>query len=574
MSSDIVLTSALRTNLLSLQNTQSLIDKTQLNLATGRSVNSALDNPQNFFAAQSLNNRADDLNRLLDGVGQSITSIEQADTAIASLTSLVEQADSIAQQARDAIAGGQSEARISGTTDLSQSSVLTDDFAGLTDGDAIELTYENSNGTTTTHTVTLGTGADEAETLEELVALINGEIDTTDDSLVFNASINEDGGLDIAKIDGGSFEIVFNGNGAFDAATDRQLATTLGFGSQFADQETAGATAGIDEIGFTVSGDSALTTVSLYDNGNSDEIATRTTLLTDLEDIDDTAIFTGDTLDNIRIGINGNTTQEVVGDLGTATVQDLVDGINGNSSLNDLIEASFDEETGQISIRSISTETSSIRFEVEEDAGAATGTNTAIDLLNAGFGINTVSATDGTAVNQATNNIVLGAAAAELATLEEEFDNIRSQIDSLVSDSGYRGTNLLNGDDLTTFFNEDRSNSLTTEGQVLTSAGLGVDEANFGTIATVDESLTQTREAIETIRTFNSSIANDLAVLQTRQDFTEQTINNLTAGADKLTVADQNEEGANLLALQTRQQLGVTSLSLASQSQQAVLRLF
>jgi len=83
MSSDIVLTSALRTNLLSLQNTQRLIDTTQERLATGLKVNSALDNPQNFFAAQSLNNRASDLGRLLDGISQSIRTIEEADQMIA-----------------------------------------------------------------------------------------------------------------------------------------------------------------------------------------------------------------------------------------------------------------------------------------------------------------------------------------------------------------------------------------------------------------------------------------------------------------------------------------------------------
>ena len=112
MTSDVVLTAALRNNLLSLQNTQSLIDKTQIRLATGLKVNSALDNPQNFFAAQTLSNRAGDLSRLLDGIGQSITAIKQASTSIESLTTLVEQADSIATQARDALAGGQQEARI------------------------------------------------------------------------------------------------------------------------------------------------------------------------------------------------------------------------------------------------------------------------------------------------------------------------------------------------------------------------------------------------------------------------------------------------------------------------------
>ena len=62
--------------------------------------------------------------------------------------------------------------------------------------------------------------------------------------------------------------------------------------------------------------------------------------------------------------------------------------------------------------------------------------------------------------------------------------------------------------------------------------------------------------------------------MQNRQDFTKNLINLLQIGADSLTLADTNEEGANLLALQTRQQLRTTSLSLASQADQAVLRLF
>ena len=86
MTSDVVLTAALRNNLLSLQKTQTSIDKTQLNLATGRKVNSALDGPQAFFASQALNNRASDLTRLLDGIGQSIQVIKAADNGITALT--------------------------------------------------------------------------------------------------------------------------------------------------------------------------------------------------------------------------------------------------------------------------------------------------------------------------------------------------------------------------------------------------------------------------------------------------------------------------------------------------------
>jgi flagellin-like hook-associated protein FlgL len=87
-------------------------------------------------------------------------------------------------------------------------------------------------------------------------------------------------------------------------------------------------------------------------------------------------------------------------------------------------------------------------------------------------------------------------------------------------------------------------------------------------------SIDATITALDTVRNFGTTIANSLSIIQTRRDFTESTISTWKAGAGDLVNADQNEEGANLLALQTRQQLGVTALSLAAQSQQSVLRLF
>src|SRR5690606_38054086 len=117
-------------------------------------------------------------------------------------------------------------------------------------------------------------------------------------------------------------------------------------------------------------------------------------------------------------------------------------------------------------------------------------------------------------------------------------------------------------------------NLLVTNGVDFTALGLGLIEADFTKENGVQLSLDASRAALDRVRNFGQSIANDLAIIQTRRDFTESTINTLKAGADDLTVADQNEEGANLLALQTRQALGTTSLALASQSQQSVLRLF
>src|SRR6266480_6729726 len=102
MSSDITLTAAVRQNLLSLQNTAALMSQTQNRLATGKKVNSALDNPGSFFTSQSLNNGASDLNALLDSIGQAQQTLSAADTGLTSLTKLVQSAKSIAQQARQA----------------------------------------------------------------------------------------------------------------------------------------------------------------------------------------------------------------------------------------------------------------------------------------------------------------------------------------------------------------------------------------------------------------------------------------------------------------------------------------
>lgn len=99
--SNISLTASMRSNLLSLQKTQSLMDTTQERLSTGKKVNSALDNPSSFYTAQSLNNRAGDLSALLDSMGQGVQTIKAADEAITSITSLVQQAKAIANQALD-----------------------------------------------------------------------------------------------------------------------------------------------------------------------------------------------------------------------------------------------------------------------------------------------------------------------------------------------------------------------------------------------------------------------------------------------------------------------------------------
>src|SRR5262245_47103919 len=100
MSGDIVLTAGVRSNLLQLQKTADLITATQTKLATGKRVNSALDNPINFFTAQGLQNRASDLGNLLDSMATSINTIQAANNGITAITKLVQSAQALVIQAR------------------------------------------------------------------------------------------------------------------------------------------------------------------------------------------------------------------------------------------------------------------------------------------------------------------------------------------------------------------------------------------------------------------------------------------------------------------------------------------
>src|SRR3978361_1243353 len=115
--SGIVLSASVRQNLLSLQSTADLLATTQNRLSTGKKVNTALDNPTNFFTAASLANRAKDLNNLLDGIGNGVQVLQAANTGISSLQKLVDTAKSIAQQALQAPAGYSAQSTVTSAAD-------------------------------------------------------------------------------------------------------------------------------------------------------------------------------------------------------------------------------------------------------------------------------------------------------------------------------------------------------------------------------------------------------------------------------------------------------------------------
>lgn len=401
---DISLTASMRTNLLSLQNTQSLMDTTQERLSTGLKVNSAIDNASSYYTAQSLNNRASDLSALLDSMGQGIQTIQAANEGIEAITEFVEQAKAIANSARDAAS----------KTDVK---TLNAKFSDLTASD----TPKTATGT----------------------------------SLEF----------EVTRTDGTALD---------------------------------------------------------------------------------------DAVDKVNAELKADNLQAKSLDDYVAQVKKAIEA--GGTEFAKIVDIKVDDKTGKI------TYTAKAGYNIK-----VTGAG---DL--AGLGKDPVA---GTPTNDVTSTVAVNTDRQKYAL---QFNEILTQIDNLAKDAGYKGINLLQMNTLTVIFNEDRSSQIEVKGTDASSVGLMLDEAvnNWQTNEDIETSIRQTEEAISSLRIMASDYGNYYSIVQNRQSFTKSLVNVLTEGADNLTLADMNEESANMLALQTRQQLAINSLSLASQAAQGVLQLF
>lgn len=163
-----------------------------------------------------------------------------------------------------------------------------------------------------------------------------------------------------------------------------------------------------------------------------------------------------------------------------------------------------------------------------------------------------------------------------------KFNTLLTQIDSIAKDSGYDGVNLLKGDSLTVEFAEKAgSSTLSLAGFDATHGGTVITTANATAAnwkgatgnSVIDSAIKTIETSVANLQIQSKSLSTNLGILTTRQTFVKTMADTLTTGADNLTNADLNTEAANLLALNTRQQLGVNALSLASQASQSVLRL-
>jgi flagellin len=202
----------------------------------------------------------------------------------------------------------------------------------------------------------------------------------------------------------------------------------------------------------------------------------------------------------------------------------------------------------------------------------STNSGSTTALANLGFNSNT----NGGSLN--TTAASTGVTNSTRTALAAQFNALRTQIDQLVVDSQYNGVALLNSQSLTVFTNETSTAKVILTGLNATSTGLGLTSTfaanTFQDNYEVNAAITATKAALVTLQNQASTYASQVSILETRAQFTKQTTNNLNTGINDLTLADSNQVGAQLLALQTRQSLSSTALSLSTQADQNVLRLF
>jgi flagellin-like hook-associated protein FlgL len=605
--SEINLTKAVRQNLLSLQNTAKMMATTQNRLATGNKVNTALDNPSNFFTASSLNSRASELDSLLDSMNNGVKTLEAADNGLTSITKTLESMQSTLRQARQdksfetasytlgtitnpaatiGFTGGAFGTSGAGgvklMTDSAQSlttsdtmdnlkGVLTEAKATVTGGVALtgtDLTAAQGKSVTIKYgndTLTYTTGstlADSQAVADEMNAKISADanlkgklaVTVVSNKLVVTATSPEDKALTLTGAEvfgatgvqtttgaqGSDGKTTFNVNGVAISIGQANLADT--------DWSTAAkVTANVDALVSAINTQlgNAGSKFTAVNDGNSLKFQANSTSAGTLKITGQGSIdLFGATAASVGVTGSEDTSIHLA-----KTVDDLVNEINSSSTLSSKIKASNDN--GKLRIQNLSTQTLNI------DGVSSSGLIDAVSTTAASIGGNSVR-----------------------ADLAGQFNELRDQLDKIADDASFNGINILRGDKLTITFNETGTSAI----DIIAKDGKSVDANNLGVPTTVleqdldadsgiDSILTKVKAALNAVRSQASTFGSNLSVVENRQNFTKNMMNTLQSGASNLTLADMNEEAANMVALQTRQSLATSSLSMANQADQNVLQL-
>jgi flagellin-like hook-associated protein FlgL len=520
--SGITLSASVRQNLLSLQSTASLLATTQNDLATGNKVNSALDNPTNYFTAQSLNNRASDIGNLLDSIGNGVQVLQSANTGITSLQSLVASAQSIANQVLQSPTGYSTKSTV--TTNALTNATATD-LLGVANATITGSTLNNDDLTT-------------AVAISSSTLLSGGSTSTSND-LVSSFTTSD--------------TLVVNGTTFTFTAGATSTGTSIGIGDNVGDLLSA-----IDKVTGGTSSISSSGAITLNAGPNGLTLSGNALTKLGLSSV----VGDGLTGQTLSIGpTGGGTATSITFGLGQGQVSTL-NGLNAALAANNL-QATIDSSTGKISITTTNDAASST---------IAALSGTAATTSNAAFYNTTTSHAFAAAAPVADPN-----SQASRAALVSQYNNVLAQINTTAQDASFNGVNLLNGDTLKLTFNETGKSTLSITGVTFNTAGLGLTTLASGTDFldnnSANKALTSLSTASSTLRAEASTLGSNLSIVQIRQDFNKNLIDVLQTGSSNLTLADTNQLAADSQALSTRQSIAVSALALANQSQASVLQL-
>ena len=517
--SGITLSASVRQNLLSLQSTASLLATTQNDLATGNKVNSALDNPTNYFTAQSLNNRASDIGNLLDSIGNGVQVLQSANTGITSLQSLVASAQSIANQVLQSPTGYSTKSTVTTTT--------------LTNATATDLL--GALGTASTGGSALNNNAATPVAISSSTAL-SGPTTSNDLATGFTTT-------DTLVVNGTTF--------TFTAGTS-STGTTIGIGDNVGDLLSA-----IDKVTGGTSSISSTGSITLNAGPSGLTLTGNALAKLGLSSVTGDGL-TGETLSIAPTG--GGTATSITFGLGQGQISTL-NGLNSALAANNL-QATINSATGKLSITTTNDAASST---IATLSGSAT-------TAGAAFYNTTTSAALSAAAPVADPN-----SQASRAALVGQYNNVLAQINTTAQDASFNGVNLLNGDTLKLTFNETGKSTLSITGVTFNDAGLGLSTLTAGSDfldnSSANKALASLSTASSTLRAEASTLGSNLSIVQIRQDFNKNLIDVLQTGSSNLTLADTNQLAADSQALSTRQSIAVSALALANQSQASVLQL-
>lgn len=476
---DVALTAGMRSNLVSLQGTVDLLNRTQERLSTGKKVNTALDNPLNYFTAKALNSRASDLAAFKDGMSEAVQTIKAANTGITAIEGLLAQAKAVASTAK------------AGSANVI--STVTVDLASVTAG----------------QTISIG-----GQTLTAVAS------DNWDQKII-----------NFTAITGGS-TIGFLGT-TYTATTGTSSGTL--FHVDVADQ--------------AVNIQSFLVAIGGVTMGTTTSSSTASATLT---------LNWASSVNTNAITISSGGTVSTAAVTAVGTNQFSIAGTDGQDATNFAAAITA-------AVTTITAAVSEAQVTLTAATGAATLTAASASSTATSFTLADVTA-----------------ATADRLSYATQFNDIMNQLDLLATDSGYKGINFLAaGNTLDVEFGATTGDKITLVGFDGSAAallaktdGTKVADHSWATNANVDVDIAGLTAATATLKTQSSNLSSGLSIINTRQDWVKGMVNTLTEGSDKLTLADMNEEGANMLMLQTRQTLGTTALSLSAQAAQSVLRLF